>query len=277
VSGGRRYSTAGLALAMLFAGCGGGASDKQKAVDVLKRQTIPVGPGGSNVAPSKVDCNSAGSHCTVTYPDGQAQNCSVAVSDNSNSVSCVVKATPAKPLPKPSIPCNQAAIEQASAEVGACSAARGITLRYAKPGTPLTLDALSAQVNEVKLAQGFHFSGQGGSSATGSDKELRLVITITNRSSRAQDLTTIDGQLAVHAISNGVTTSPTDADPRDFVHLRQLAPGKSATGAVTFVVDRKSADAFRSHGGLLEIANWNQDVTGNSFTPARGVTVIRLS
>ena len=190
MSGARLGLGAGIvALSIAIAGCGSssGPSTNQRAVNLLKEEPLPVGPGGSNVYPSSVRCNGSGSACTVNYPTGQAENCVVSIRGSDQSDSCNPATSPPVPLPKPTFSCSGSAIAAATAAVGTCDAGRGLTYHYAKPGSVLTLDTLSAQVVQVKLAHEFKFP-TGSTTAVGSDQALRLLIMITNRSQGPFDM-----------------------------------------------------------------------------------------
>lgn len=83
-----------VALSAAIAGCGGksGPSDTDKAVTILREETIPIGANGAPVKPTSVKCKSGkdGPNCVLIYPDGQVHNCFVSISGNSHSVSCAV-------------------------------------------------------------------------------------------------------------------------------------------------------------------------------------------
>jgi hypothetical protein len=80
---------AALAAAIPLAGCGGksAAAKAEQAAALLRDQTIPGADGPMH--PTRVRCDKQES-CTVAYPDGQVQDCSVSISGNDQSVSCDV-------------------------------------------------------------------------------------------------------------------------------------------------------------------------------------------
>ncbi len=77
------------AAAVALGGCGGssGPSANQQAITLMHQQTLPLDNGGQ-LAPSKVTCNTAGTSCTITFPNGQVQDCSVSISGSNSNVGC---------------------------------------------------------------------------------------------------------------------------------------------------------------------------------------------
>jgi hypothetical protein len=84
---------AALASAVALSACGG-PSVQQQAVRLLRQQTVS-GPNGTPQSPSSVHCTAASNpDCTVVYPDGERDKCSVSINGSNNSVSCSETARP---------------------------------------------------------------------------------------------------------------------------------------------------------------------------------------
>jgi hypothetical protein len=81
------------ALGCGLAACGGSSSSEQakKAASQLRQESIPA-PNGGQQFPTSVQCKPAskGPTCTVTFPDGQVQDCFVSISGSDTSSSCNV-------------------------------------------------------------------------------------------------------------------------------------------------------------------------------------------